>query len=134
MEREILFKGKRVDNGEWIYGNYVKTSGGNNHSSLKRDRHDIYPISIDSTNQEVFSETVCQFINRFDKKGNRIFYDDKMKGLFADRGTSKAKFKELEFTINFDPEIGFFIDCENYGEFRFYPHMEDCEVIGNIHD
>ena len=25
MNREILFRGKRIDNGEWVYGNFIET-------------------------------------------------------------------------------------------------------------
>lgn len=33
MNREILFRGKRTDNGEWVQGFYV-VLGGENHSQI----------------------------------------------------------------------------------------------------
>ena len=51
--REIRFRGKRVDNGEWAYGYYVyhKIHG----------RHDIWSVE-DWDWYEVFQQTVGQFL------------------------------------------------------------------------
>lgn len=90
-------------------------------------------VSI-SVGVEVIPETVCQYINRIDKNGDKIFHKDRMKGVFCNKSTHKAKKKEFEFTIEFYPEIGFSIDCSDYGEYRFFPALEDCTLLGNIHD
>lgn len=41
--REILFKARRIDNGKWIYGNYVKSEfihdKGYEHYIIEIERH-----------------------------------------------------------------------------------------------
>ncbi len=73
MEKLILFKGRRVDNNEWVEGflfnsnaiipldaTYMQTSLGDVVKGIK----------------EVVTETVSQFINHFDKNNEKIFEND----------------------------------------------------------
>lgn len=69
--REILFKAKRVDNGEWMYGDLIRN---NEHDCAIYDcnEHDDYcgvPVNPD---------TVCQYTGLRDKNGQRIFEGDKV--------------------------------------------------------
>ena len=72
MKREIVFKGKRVDNGEWVFGdlfnltNIVVTTKSNKgiytekgSDSFKYKYHEVHP------------ETVCQFIGVLDNNGKQ---------------------------------------------------------------
>jgi hypothetical protein len=72
--REILFRGMRKDNNEWVYGYYYATR---NNTNDPIDVHRIvYECKGDSCVIDVIPETVGQFTGLMDCKGNRIFEGD----------------------------------------------------------
>lgn len=158
--REILFRGKRIDNGEWVYGNHLfdDVSG----------KHYIVPFGNITESEkvgqdgccycvgfEVISSTVEQYTGLTDKNGAKIFEGDIIR--YADYDEYRCYIESLdcaEENVSMDFGQMWTVDKVVYGIKIGYPAFDlnshdfesnglsvlnesgqyYYEVIGNIHD
>lgn len=132
--REILFRGKRADDGEWIEGYYAVQS---NHACFAHElkyTHFIFKdICLDFNlgglqEVEVMSKTVGQYTGLTDKNGKKIFEGDILKVTEQNGGISIYK---VVFT---NGVFGTIIKNGGYSGTLVLLSKECIEVIGNIYD
>ena len=126
--REILFKAKRKDNGEWVEGYYrrIPCMGMLEHYIMPRNpknRMEQYAINPD---------TLCQYTGLTDKNGRKIWENDicNRKEKYPEIVTYNKGDWQLDYSYVWGKEMH--TDACNLG---FYVCERNCvEVIGNIFD
>lgn len=118
MERTIKFRGKRITDGEWIYGDFFRNRG---LAFIAEDGVVENPLAS-WKDYNVTPDTVGQFTGLCDASGKEIYDGDIMREL----GSGK-----LVQVVYDAPEFCFKSNAHGY---RFLNHSENFEVIGNIYD
>ena len=136
--REILFKAKRVDNGEWVEGHYTECRG---ETFIGIDTSSMFEIFCPPVIRwfKVSSETLCQFTGLCDKNGNKIWENDIIKYHF---GEIYAPIKYGYYQNCFDAQktehVGFYVDWteEQYlrKDLGYWINMVYAMPVGNIFD
>lgn len=133
--RKIMFRGKRIDNAEWVEGDLLRTK-----FYLDDSEHSLiftatveFPRGEFSGANEVIPETVGQYTGIIDKNGKRIFEGDIIKILddYDTYGMNAGEVYEVYFGFG-----GFRLKPKyhKYARGYFLEDSGEVEVVGNIHD
>ena len=116
--REILFRAKRLDNGEWVQGDLVQAPDGRKAISTEDDLVDAVPETVcqytgmtDRNGRKIFEGDICKYYNSEDKDGIAVIRED-----YAEWRSGTIRQKEIMTPL-------FYLKCS-----------KEWEVIGNIFD
>lgn len=132
--REILFRGKRLDNGEWIVGQLIRYNDGR--ARIVESGENIFCYEMDisiiqTVAHHVDPSTVGQYTEICDKNGKNIVEGDILSGYFS-AGVwvnGLVEFKDGSFGISWK-----WGDGRQFAAFTSITHSVEFEIIGNIHD
>jgi len=124
--RDIKFRGKRVDNGEWVYGMLLTKK---DEAFIVCEEEASYGLddgkelfAVEWSIAEVIPETVGQFTGLKDASGKDVYEGDWL------RDTKTGAIRQM---LHNAPSFALVDDNRFY---YWHYHIDEYEVIGNIHD
>lgn len=143
--REIKFRAKRVDNGEWVYGNYCQSM-----SSPNAIQELDYYGNCEGKLFEIDRNTLCQYTGLEDKNGKEVYEGDIVKTKYIEKRDFQGVkynnemefvelviFKDQAFQLEINNDgikmyryLNLGKDARTYGDIK----LREIEVIGNIYD
>jgi len=142
MNRPIEFRGKRVDNGDWIHGLP------NSYQGVLRIARELieHPSYSDPAGSWMYDEqvidpaTLGEFSSKFDKNAIKIFENDIVSFDFplstGDKMTFSVKFEDAEFSLYHikHATLGKWGSLKRAFDSDIVKNFGGIEVIGNIHE
>lgn len=127
MQDRYLFKAKRKDDGEWVFGglSYCEKTNAYFITNMGKDH-----ISYIGFHKEVDSNTICQCTGLKDKNGRVIWENDIVMTVYdGNEHIYQVVWDESE--LDFKATNG----KENYkSNFEYLPCCDEIEILGNCFD
>ena len=142
--REILFKAKRVDNGEWVEGFYYKMFETTycfkedyerkpvpEHHYILQERMTDWGLPNQMVQIEIDSETLCQFTGLCGKNGKKIWENDILMAHLDESYPEDVTYETVEWGA-----AGWVAHEANSTDRQYLDEFdtEHFEVVGNIFD
>lgn len=118
--REILFRGKRIDNGEWVKGLPYKAKYGSISAIATADEEIVM----------VIPETISQFTGLYDRYGNKVFEGDIIAYKYKTNPYLNT-FTIGHCIVEYIETLGVY---SPFGDSGLALEANEIEVVGNIHD
>lgn len=133
MNREILFRGKRKDNGEWVIGKGVDTNFREAYILCGWKDASVGLCNVDDI--EVIPETIEQFTGLTDKNGKKIFEGDILRVAYRPKDDCAVEWHDGSFRLRW-------VNEDRRAEYGFNYDAVCCvrnivgkrKIVGNVFD